>query len=244
MAKERLDVLLVKKGFFDSREKALRAIMLGNVLVNEHVITKAGFKVDENVEIRVKDKFPYVSRGALKLKHGIEYFNLDVKDKVAIDVGASTGGFTEVLLEYGARLIYAIDCGTNQLHWKLRTNPKVISMENTNARFLTKDMFSEKIEVAVIDVSFISLTKILLSVKNVLDDDFFILALIKPQFELEKEKISTGGFVKEEFRKEAIDNVLKYANSIGLNYSEVIESPITGYKSNNVEYLVCFKRKS
>lgn len=244
MSKERLDVILVKKGLFDSREKAQREILAGNVLVNENIITKAGTLISEDVSIRIKEKFPYVSRGALKLKHAIEYFQLDVKEKVAIDVGASTGGFTEVLLEKGARLVYAVDCGTNQLDWKLRTNPKVISMENTNARFLTKELFSEEIEIGVVDVSFISLTKILLPLKNILKEGFWIVALIKPQFELERDKISKGGIVKEEFRSEAIEKVLSYADSIGLNSSEVIESPITGYKSNNVEYLVCFRNKN
>ncbi|MGC8765992.1 MAG: TlyA family RNA methyltransferase [Brevinematia bacterium] len=244
MSKERIDILLVKKGFFETREKAAREIMAGNVIVNEVVILKPGLHFNEDVQIRVKDTFPYVSRGALKLKYALEYFNLPVKGKVALDIGASTGGFTEILLEKGAELVYAIDSGTNQLHWKLRTNPKVVVMEKTNARYLERSQFEKTPEIATVDVSFISLTKILLPLKNLLKKGFWIITLIKPQFELEREKIKKGGFVSEEYRMEAIDKVLSYANSIGLVSGEVISSPLPGYKSGNVEFLTYFKEKN
>ena len=240
MAKERLDVILVKKNIFESREKAIREIMAGNVLVNEKIVTKAGFLISEEDNIRVKEIFPYVSRGALKLKYALEYFNLDVTDKVALDVGASTGGFTEILLEKGAKFVYAVDSGVNQLAWKLRTHPRVAVMEKTNARYLDKIQFDPVPEVATVDVSFISVTKILPSLLNVLKHGFWIVVLIKPQFELEKQKILKGGVAKDEYRKEAIDKVLSFSTSIGLKTHAVIESPITGYKSGNIEYLTYF----
>jgi 23S rRNA (cytidine1920-2'-O)/16S rRNA (cytidine1409-2'-O)-methyltransferase len=243
MSKERLDVFLVKKKIFESREKAIREIMAGNVLVNERVITKAGFLISEDDIIRVKEIFPYVSRGALKLKYALEYFNLDVMDKVAIDVGASKGGFTEVLLEKGAKFVYAVDSGVNQIAWKLRTDPRVAVLEKTNARYIDKMEFDPVPEVATVDVSFISVTKILPSLIKVLKGSFWIVILIKPQFELEKSKILKGGVAKEEFRKEAIDKVLNFAASIGLKTYEVIESPITGYKSGNTEYLTYLTEK-
>lgn len=240
MKKERLDIYLTRNGYFESREKALREIMSGNVLVNEIVITKGGYKVSENDRIRVKESLPYVSRGALKLKYALEQFKLSPSGKIAMDVGASTGGFTEVLLENGATLVYAIDSGKNQLAWKLRTNPKVVVMEKTNARYIDRIKFDPSPEVATIDVSFISLTKILFPVKNVLRKNFWIVVLIKPQFELEPGKIKKGGVAKEEFIDEALEKVIKYGKEIGLKTYDVIPSPIKGHKSGNIEYLTYF----
>ncbi len=228
------------KGFFSSRNKAIAEIMAGNVLVDETPILKAGHLINPDAKIRIKEKFPYVSRSALKLIHALDTFKINVKEKVAIDIGASTGGFTEVLLERDAALVYAIDSGTNQLDWKLRSNPKVISMEKTNARYIDKIKFNPKPQIATIDVSFISITKIVNPLIQILEKDFKIIALIKPQFELKKEKVGKKGFVSKEFRQEAIQKVLDYVSSIGLKHDKIIESPITGAKSGNVEFMTVF----
>ncbi len=240
MSKERLDILLVKRGLFETREKAVRHIMSGNVLVNEMVITKPGIRFNKDVEIRLKEIFPYVSRGALKLKYALEYFKLSPENRIAVDIGASTGGFTEK----GASLVYAVDCGTNQLHWKLRQDKRVVVMENTNARYIERSMFDPQPEIATVDVSFISLTKILLPLKNALKENFWIVALIKPQFELERDKISKGGVVEEKYHELAIKKVLEFAGSISLRCHEVIPSPVTGNKSKNIEFLTYFTDKN
>lgn len=238
----RLDVFLVRSGQFDSREKAQAAILAGEVLVNETVVSKCGTVVSPEAVVRVKSKSPYVGRGALKLIKALDEFHIDPAGKVAIDIGASTGGFTQVLLERGATLVYAVDVGTNQLDWKLRNDPRVRVMEKTNARNLDPAQFDPKPSVAVIDVSFISITKILEAVLSVMEPGFVVVALIKPQFELEPSMISDGGFVKEIHRQTAIDRVVGFARSIELESSEVIESPIAGARSGNVEFLVTFKR--
>lgn len=242
LEKQRLDLLLVELGLAESQQKALAEIMAGNVLVNDEPVVKAGFQVRTDASIRLKEKFPYVSRGALKLLHALDYFHADVKGKVAVDIGASTGGFTQVLLERGAVKVYAVDSGTNQLDWKLRGDARVVPMENSSARFIDQLIFDPRPEVAVMDVSFISITKILRPLTQILVPGFQIITLIKPQFELEKAKVGDRGLVAPEFRDEAVQTVLNYAISIGLKHSEVIESPITGAKSGNVEYLVQFTR--
>jgi 23S rRNA (cytidine1920-2'-O)/16S rRNA (cytidine1409-2'-O)-methyltransferase len=243
MKKERIDVLLVRKGLVETRQRGQSEILAGNVFVDDTPVEKSGAMVNPDADIRLKEKFPYVSRGALKLIHALDYFQCDVSGKAAIDVGSSTGGFTQVLLERGARLIYAVDSGTNQLDWKLRTDPRVHVMEKTNARYLKPGLFDPLPEIAVMDVSFISITKILEPLAQVLRDGFFIIALIKPQFELSPSKIGAKGLVKEEYHSEAISKVIEYAQSIGLAASTVIPSPITGAKSGNIEFLVCLKKK-
>ena len=242
--KQRLDVLLVNLGLVDTRKQALAEIMAGNVIVNDGPSAKAGQLISSDAVIRIKDKFPYVSRGALKLIHAIHCFQVDLKERVALDIGASTGGFTNVLLENDVRMVYAVDVGTNQLDWKLRNDPRVIVRENTNARFLVKKDFQPAPTIAVMDVSFISLTKVLEPVSLILEGKKEIIALIKPQFELERDKIGDKGLVPEEFRSLAIDRVLDYSKSIGLIHSEVVESPIPGAKSGNIEYLVLFTKES
>jgi 23S rRNA (cytidine1920-2'-O)/16S rRNA (cytidine1409-2'-O)-methyltransferase len=238
----RLDVYLVLSGQFESREKAQAAILAGEVLVNENVVSKCGSTVAPDAVVRVKSKSPYVGRGALKIIKALDEFRIDVTGKIAIDVGASPGGFTQALLERGASLVYAVDVGTNQLDWKLRSAPRVRSMEKTNARSLDPARFDPQPSVAGIDVSFISIVKILESVLSVMDEGFVVAALIKPQFELEPSMISDGGFVKPEYRQTAIDRGVGFAKSLGLESSEVIESPIVGARSGNVEFLVRFKR--
>ncbi len=224
--KERLDVLLVKKGLCESRQKAQALILAGEVLINEVPVTKAGTSVSIESQIRIRENFPYVSRGSLKLFHAMDHFHIDVAGKTAVDIGASTGGFTQALLERGAARVYAVDCGTNQLDWKLRKDPRVVSMEKTNARFIDQTVFDPRPDLAVIDVSFISLTKILGPVSRILKEGSIIIALIKPQFELDKKRVGKKGLVSSEHRQEALDHVLGYSDSIGLSHSEVIESPI------------------
>ncbi len=240
--KERLDLLLVSRGFCETRQKAKALILAGEVAVNGSVVTKSGMSLPADSEITVKKKFPYVGRGALKLISALDYFKIDPDKKIAIDIGSSTGGFTQVLLERGAMLVYAVDSGTNQLDWRIRNDPRVVVMENTNARNITPDMFGEKPEIGVIDVSFISITKILPALQAVMTGDYSIIALIKPQFELEKKKIGKRGLAGEKFREEAVKRVLDFAKGLGLEAGEAIESPIRGLKSGNVEYLVRFGR--
>ncbi|OHD56247.1 MAG: hypothetical protein A2Y33_00315 [Spirochaetes bacterium GWF1_51_8] len=240
--KQRLDVLLFEKGLFDSREKAHAEILAGNVLIDETLVTKPGNKFFPDAAVRIKEKFPYVGRGALKLLRAFEYFALDIHGLPAIDVGASTGGFTEVLLEKGASVVYAVDVGTNQLAWKLRSDPRVRCMEKTHAADLPSIVFDPPPVFAVVDVSFISLTRIFEPLVKVLTGDFRIVTLIKPQFELKREQISKGGIARPEFRDKAVENVLEFARRIGLDHSDVIESPISGARSRNVEYLAMFRK--
>ena len=242
--KLRIDVLLVEKGYFESRQRAQSEILAGNVLIDETAVTKSGTLVSPDVCIRIKDSFPYVSRGALKLIKALDEFGIDVTGKTAIDIGASTGGFTEVLLERGAACVYAVDVGTNQLAWKLRSDPRVLSMENTNARVLDTIRFDPIPEIAVIDVSFISLTKILLPLYKTLPVSSETIALIKPQFELTKAKIGEGGLANPKYLPEAIDRVRKSAVEAGFECGEVIESPITGLKSGNIEFLIRLSKPS
>lgn len=242
--KQRLDVLLVDLGLVETRQKAQAEIMAGNVLVNDTPAVKAGQFISIEATIRLRYKFPYVSRGALKLIHALERHKIELKDRIAVDIGASTGGFTQVLLEKGARMVYAVDVGTNQLDWKLRNDPRVVVRENTNARYLDNKDFQPAPSIAVMDVSFISLTKVLEPVSNILEGKKEIIALIKPQFELDKDKIGDKGLVPEEYRSFAVERVIKYAESIGLKSSEILESPIAGAKSGNIEYLVLFTKES
>ncbi|URA10050.1 TlyA family RNA methyltransferase [Thermospira aquatica] len=238
--KQRLDLLLVDKGFYPSRQKAQAAILAGEVLVNDVPITKAGTLIDPDENIRIKESSPYVSRGAWKLLHALETFKLSPKDQVAIDIGASTGGFTQVLLEKGAKLVYAIDSGTNQLDWKLRSDPRVICRENTNARYLKPEDFDPKPSFATIDVSFISITKILPALIKVLEPDFTIICLIKPQFEVGSAYVGAKGFVEPKHHHLAWESVLACASELSLHNTDIIPSPITGQKSGNQEYLVAF----
>ncbi|NPV38731.1 RNA binding methyltransferase FtsJ like [Brevinematales bacterium NS] len=236
--KHRLDQFLVEQGIFPSRQKAQAAILAGEVLVNDQVITKAGHTVRENDHIRLKQSFPYVSRGALKLLHALDTFHLSPEGQVAIDIGSSTGGFTQVLLERGARLVYAIDSGTNQLDWKLRSDPRVICRENTNARYLRPEDFDPSPTFATIDVSFISLTKILPPLVTILAIPFTIVCLIKPQFEVGPELVGEKGFVDPSHHPKAWEIVLTCAHQLKLKTSQIIPSPITGQKSKNQEYLI------
>ncbi len=234
----RLDKLLVKRGIAESRAKAQALIMAGEVMVGGRVITKAGHGVSTDAVIEVKRPFPYVSRSALKLKAGLDYFSLDISDKVAIDIGASTGGFTEVLLEYGARRVYAVDVGHGQLHWKLRNDKRVINLEGINARYLERDMIPERCDVATLDVSFISLRLLVGKVKGVLKDRAAILALVKPQFEAERKDVTRGGLVRDDsVTIRVLSDMEVFFRDEGMDVIGIIPAPIKGLKGNQ-EYLL------
>lgn len=238
--KIRLDVYLVNNGYFETREKARIAIMEGNVFVNNQKEDKPGtmIKEDSNVEFR-GEKLKYVSRGGYKLEKAINVFGISVKDKICVDIGASTGGFTDVMLQNGAKKVFAIDCGTNQLDYKLRTDKRVVSMENTNARYLTKnDIQDETIGFISVDVSFISLTKIIPVIKELLIENGESVLLIKPQFEAGKALVLKGGVVKDKNTHiNVIKSIIDFCENsdfkiLGLDYS-----PIKG-PAGNIEYLL------
>ncbi len=235
--KKRLDILLVELGYFNSREKAKREIMVGNVIINDKSETKPGsqFKVENIKDVRIKNKLKYVSRGGLKLEKAINYWKLDFNDKKILDIGASTGGFTDCSLQNGAKLVYANDVGTNQLDYSLKNNEKVVSLEQIHIRDLD---INDKVDYIVIDVSFISLTKVIKYFEKFGKDNFGVIALIKPQFELTPDKISRNGIVLEEkYHDEAIKKVVHEFIDRGYVIKEVIDSPILGTKGNK-EFLI------
>ena len=207
--KKRLDLILCEKGYFSTREKAKREIMAGNVIINEHAVTKAGtmFKEEDIKSIRIKEKLAYVSRGGLKLEGAIKHFDIDFNDKIVLDIGASTGGFTDCSLQHGASFVYSIDVGTNQLDYTLRQNEKVLSIENMHINKVTKDMLVKGLaDIVVADVSFISLTKIVDYVYLLSKSDAQAVLLIKPQFEVGREYIGKNGIVRD---KDAHDMAIK-----------------------------------
>lgn len=239
MKKERLDVLLVKKGLASSREKAKAIIMSGIVFVDGQREDKAGSTFDEKQEIVVKGKtLKYVSRGGLKLEKAMNNFDIVLKDKVCMDVGASTGGFTDCMLQNGAVKVYSVDVGHGQLDWKLRNDERVVCMERTNMRYMTEDDIDEKASFVSIDVSFISLTKILPAVYRILNMGGEVVALIKPQFEAGREKVGKHGVVRDKaVHIEVIEMVINYAISIGFEILNLEFSPVKG-PEGNIEYLL------
>jgi len=239
--KLRLDILIVKKGFVQSRQHAKALIMEGKVFVDGKVFTKAGSMVKEDVNIYIKEDIPYVSRGGLKLEAAVNFFDIRFKEKVAMDVGVSTGGFTDFMLKRGIKRVYAIDVGYGQLHWKLRNNPKIILLEKTNIRYLPREAIPEEIDIATVDVSFISLLKVIPIVKNFLKEHGELIALIKPQFEVGKTEVDKGGVIKsEEKRIKAVKKVCKAIENIGFSIFGTYQSPIKGQKGN-IEYFVYAK---
>ena len=237
--KQRLDVLLVEKGLAPSREKAKAIIMAGIVYVDGNKEDKAGTTFPEQAVIEVKGKtLPYVSRGGLKLEKAMQQFPITLADKVCMDVGSSTGGFTDCMLQNGAVKVYAVDVGHGQLAWKLRNDPRVVCMEKTNIRYVTPEDIGEPVDFSSIDVSFISLTKVLLPIRNYLTENGQIVALIKPQFEAGREKVGKKGVVREKSTHiEVITKVIDYAMSIGFAVLNLEFSPIKG-PEGNIEYLV------
>ena len=236
--KERLDVLLVRNGFFSSREKAKATIMAGCVYVDGQKEDKAGMKFDTDSQIEVRGHaLPYVSRGGLKLEKAVNLFGLDLEGKVCMDIGASTGGFTDCMLQKGAAKVYSIDVGHGQLDWKLRNDPRVVCMERFNARELSAEDLPQVPEFASIDVSFISLRLILGPVFNTLSPGGSVAALIKPQFEAGREKVGRKGVVRDPaVHEEVINHVLDFAAETGFSCAGLTFSPITG-PEGNIEYL-------
>lgn len=236
--KERLDVLLCNKGLAESREKAKAIIMSGIVYVDGQKEDKAGQTFDTEALIEVRGTtLKYVSRGGLKLEKAMNKFDVTLADKVCMDVGSSTGGFTDCMLQNGAVKVYSVDVGHGQLAWKLRQDERVVVMEKTNIRYVTPDDVGDKIDFASIDVSFISLTKVLLPVKNLLVDDGEIVCLIKPQFEAGRDKVGKKGVVRDrDVHEDVIDMVIKFAASIGFDVLNLDFSPIKG-PEGNIEYL-------
>ncbi|MCI6277052.1 MAG: TlyA family RNA methyltransferase [Clostridium sp.] len=244
-AKERLDVLLVDKGFFQSRERAKASIMAGDIFVDGIRVDKAGerVKVISNIEVKGVE-LPYVSRGGLKLEKAMAEFHIDLKDKVTMDVGASTGGFTDCMLQNGAVKVFSIDVGYGQFAWKLRIDPRVVCMERTNIRYVEKETIGMDIDFSSIDVSFISLKKVMPKVIELLGDKGEVVALIKPQFEAGREKVGKKGVVREaSTHKEVIEGIVNYLKEMNMNILNLSFSPIKG-PEGNIEYLVYFSKDS
>ena len=260
MAKKRLDLILFEHGFFDTKSSASANILAHNVKINGEVVSKAGemfdekVLFDENKPVLIEiDSIPYVSRGGLKLEGAIKAFNIDLKDKICIDMGASTGGFCDCMLQFGAKKVIALDCGYNQLAWKLRNEPKIHSIEKINVKNCTfEDVYGvtelpqeELPEFMSMDLSFISIKKVLENCKNLIRNDASAVLLIKPQFEADRKDIEKGGVVKDEkVRKKIIEDIKEFCSSIGFTTLGVIESPIQGAKSKNTEYLIYLKREN
>ena len=244
MARDRLDKLLVDRGLAASRERARALIMSGVVLVEGQPETKPGTLVDPGAELSLREQdHPYVSRGALKLIKGLDSFAIDPAGTTALDIGASTGGFTDVLLRRGARRVYAIDVGYGQLAWSLRQDPRVVVLERQNARNIDLALVPEPCDLAVIDVSFISLTLVLPRVAELLRPPGGkpIIALVKPQFEVGRDQVGKGGVVRDEaIRRSAVDKIRTWANAHGFTAEQDVESPITG-PAGNVEYLLLLR---
>ena len=243
--KERLDVLLVNRGLFESREKAKTAIMAGQIFIGTVCVDKAGTKVAIDADIHVKgNTLPYVSRGGLKLEKALSMYPIDLTDAVMVDIGASTGGFTDCALQNGARKVFAIDVGYNQLAWKLRQDSRVINMEKQNIRTVTPEQLGELSDFISIDVAFISLDKVLPVAVTLLKDSGSLVALIKPQFEAGREKVGKGGIVRDEaVHKEVLDRILHVAEDAGLYLHGLTYSPIKGTEGN-IEFLGFFTKQA
>lgn len=237
--KGRLDKLLVERGLVKSRERARAVIMEGKIAVGGLVVMKSGTMVPETAEIVLRDRdIPFVGRGGLKLEAALDFFTIKTMGKIAMDIGCSTGGFTDCLLKRGASKVYAIDVGYGQFDWSLRQNPKVVLMERTNIRYLEKDCIAEPVELIVIDVSFISLLKVLPKAHEFLGENGEVLALVKPQFEVGKGMVGKGGIVRDELlRAEAVRGVLEGAERTGFRGRGVYESPVQGQKGNKEYFL-------
>ena len=255
MPKKRLDLILFEHGFFDTKNSASSAILAGNVKIDDKLVTKAGELFNEEklfdelkpAKIEI-DIMPYVSRGGLKLEHAIKEFNINLQDKICIDMGASTGGFTDCMLQHGAKFVYALDCGYNQLSWKLKNDKRIKSIEKINVKNCTfEEIFSENDELPTfmsMDLSFISIKKVLENCKNFISNDAQCVLLIKPQFEAQKNEIEKGGVVKDEkTRLKIIEDIKEFCTSIGFDSIGVTKSPIQGAKSKNIEYLIYLKRR-
>ncbi|MBK9313777.1 MAG: TlyA family RNA methyltransferase [Acidobacteria bacterium] len=239
--KERLDKLLVARGLAETRSKAQALILAGQVFSKEQRLEKAGLEVPVDIELTLKEPMPFVSRGGFKLEAALDQFGIDVAGKTCLDIGASTGGFTDCLLQRGASRVVAIDVGHGQIDWKLRQDERVEVRENINARYLQPDDFKEKFDLVVVDVSFISLTKILPVIPPLVRSDAVVVTLIKPQFEVGREEVGKGGIVRDAVAQQrVVDEISKFAAGVGLSVIGVIDSPILGADGNR-EFLAVFR---
>ena len=247
MTKERVDILAVKQGLFESRMQAKRAIMAGEILgKNEERLDKPGEKIDDTITLHFKGKKqPYVGRGGFKLAKAIKLFKIDLKDKLALDIGSSTGGFTDVMLQNGAARVYALDVGSNQLVWKLRNDKRVVVMEHTNFRYSQKEDFAYgQPEFTSIDVSFISLKLILPNLKKIIADNGKVVALIKPQFEAGKDKVGKNGIVRDHsVHRQVLEDILEFTLKTGFDLLGLTFSPIKG-GNGNIEFLMYLQATS
>ena len=240
--KVRLDSLLIERGLVTTRQQAIGLILSGNILVDGIKIEKAGKAVPEDAEIVVKETLRYVGRGGLKLEEAIRSFNLNVKDKSAIDIGASTGGFTDCLLQHGAKKVYAVDVGYGQLHWRLRQDTRVINIEKTHILKLDWRLIQDPIDIATVDLSFISVTRIFPVLCEHLQQSATVIILVKPQFEVGKGEVGKGGIVRDKDKiQKAVDKVISHAVKAGFKVRGLINSPITGQKGN-IEYLLYLEK--
>jgi len=240
--KVRLDSLLIERGLVTTRQQAIGLILSGNILVDGIKIEKAGKAVPEDAEIVVKETLRYVGRGGLKLEEAIRSFNLNVKDKSAIDIGASTGGFTDCLLQHGAKKVYAVDVGYGQLHWRLRQDPRVINIEKTHILKFDWRLIQDPIDIATVDLSFISVTRIFPVLCEHLQQSATVIILVKPQFEVGKGEVGKGGIVRNMDKiQKAVDKVISHAVKAGFKVRGLINSPITGQKGN-IEYLLYLEK--
>jgi 23S rRNA (cytidine1920-2'-O)/16S rRNA (cytidine1409-2'-O)-methyltransferase len=241
--KVRADRLLTDRGLVLSRERARALIMAGQVIIGDHKVEKAGQLVDDSLEVRIKNDLPFVSRGGLKLEKALEEFKIDVDGLTVMDVGASTGGFTDCLLQRGAATVFAVDVGYGQLAWKLQQDLRVVSFEKTNIRYLEPETLPAVPDMAVIDASFISLDKVLPNTLSLIKSRGAVVALIKPQFEVGRGEVGKGGVVRDPEKHAAvIESVRTLANNLNLETVAVTESPITGPKGNR-EFLVYLKKR-
>ncbi len=238
MSKSRLDILLLKRGHFESREKAKASIMAGLVFVDDVLVDKAGTMVNEDSDIKIKEKMPFCSRGGLKLLKSIETFNLDLNNLICGDFGASTGGFTDCMLQHGAKKVYALDVGYGQLDWKLRNNPRVLNYERTNIRYVDNSIFETKLDFISIDVSFISLNLIFPKVKENLKEGGEVVALVKPQFEAGREDVGKKGIIRDlKVQEKVIKKIISDSKGFGFQSVGLTYSSIKGAKGN-IEFLL------
>lgn len=248
LKKTRADLLLVERGLAESREKAKVLILAGKVFYsldgkNFHRVSKPSQTLPPSAEFKVEEDLPYVSRGGLKLEQALNFFEVDPSGLVCLDVGASTGGFTDCLLQRGAKRVYAVDVGKGLLHPKLREDPRVVVLEGINARYLTPSYFPEKMDLITVDVSFISLKKVLPALKELLKDNGLIIALIKPQFELSPKEVKKGIVRDPKLHFKVVNEIWEFAKDLGFEPLGVVESPILGAKGNK-EFLICLRLKT
>ena len=244
MKKARIDQALVERGFFESRERAQRAVMAGQVRVGEQLITKPAAMIQTDAVISIAESPQFVGRGAIKISGALDFFKIDVAHKIALDIGASTGGFTDCLLQRGAAKVFAVDVGRGQLAWKIRNNPCVVVLEKVNARFLSRQEIPQPVNLCVIDVSFISLTLILPRAFELITPDGVILALIKPQFELQRKDVGRGGIVREPaLHEKAQQKIVNFVEEADYCVVGLVPSAVTGTDGNQ-EFFTCIRKRS